>query len=126
MKTITVPFNKIKENNYILSISRYKEIEHENIKKFGELNMKTIKYKMTYKKKKYYIYVEKPEDTCLTMYLGEYIFYSNLKNKYPLQNFYNNNGRLTEYEKKELSKIKFIKIEELRQNIFKDRLGIKF
>lgn len=76
---------------------------------------KRIKYKQDFKGKIYNVTVERPEDIELTLYLAEYLFLSQLKNESHLERFFTHEGRLSDYEKEKLKKVKVIKIEEVTQ-----------
>ena len=83
----------------------------------------TIKYIVEYKNKKYNVVIEKPKELNVSVYLGHYIFYSELKNPNMLKYWKNLNGPPTQKNLEELRDVRVISITEditLTNSLFKE------
>ena len=87
-----------------------------------------IKFKNSYKGKDYILFVEKPKDVKLSMYLGDYLFLDSLKgNKISneMRMRYGYGGKLSDSEKEILKKCNILAIIEVREpEIFKDHIKV--
>ena len=83
--------------------------------------MVTIKFKKQFKGKEYYVYVERPKNLTITIYMSDYIFLSSMLDDKYLKQFKIIHGRPTNYELGKIKNVKVLKIEEINdnKNIFK-------
>lgn len=71
-----------------------------------------IKYEYEHQGKKYQVLIEKRKADALTLYLGEYLFLSQLTNERPIKTFKCSNGGLSPFEKDIIDHICIIRIED--------------
>lgn len=80
-----------------------------------KMKTKTIKFKREFKRENFWVICEVPKDFTMSVYLSEYVFLNAIKdgliriNK--LSRFFKDNGRISNWDKKELEKVKILKIE---------------